>query len=287
MKKQQLQYILLLNFAMLCLCTSGSLGRYISLPPPLTIWYRAFIAFLCLGIFCYWKGYSFRFDYRKYGAVIIGSGVFMTINFVSYFYALQWSNVTIGMLALFTFPIMTTFLEPLFLKTPFQQIHVLLAVLVLLGIFFLAPSFNFQNSMTQGLLMGLVSALAWSIRNIMLKSKIEAFNSSILMFYQLGITMILLLPMLWIYQAEAVVPQLPYLLFLGLVTTAIGHTLFIQSFHHFSVSSASIMSSTQPIYGIIVAMLFLGEIPSGRSLIGGVLILLTVVIESRRSLKQL
>ena len=269
---------------MLCLCTSGSLGRFISLPPPLTIWYRALIAFIGLGLFCYWKGYSFHFDLRKYGGVIIGSGIFLTINFVCYFYALQWSNVAIGMLALFTFPIMTTFLEPIFLKTPFQRIHILLGGLVLIGIFFLAPSFDFQNSMTQGLLMGLVAALAWSIRNLLLKSEIEAFNSSILMFYQLGITMILLLPMLWIYQAEEVVPQLPYLLFLGLITTAIGHTLFIQSLNHFSVSTASIMASTQPIYGILVAMLFLDEIPSGRSLIGGALILLTVVIESRRSL---
>ena len=286
MKNQQLQHIMLLNFSMLCLCTSGSLGRYISLPPPLTIWYRAFLAFLFVGIFCYWKGYSFQFDVKKYGKVVFLSGLFMTINFVCYFYALQWSNVAIGMLALFTFPIMTTFLEPLFLKTPFQKIHILLGAMVLLGIYFLAPSFDFQNNMTQGLLIGLVSALAWAIRNLLLKSNIAAFNSSILMFYQLGTAMLLLLPMLWIYQEAAVIPQLPYLLFLGLVTTAIGHTLFINSFNHFSVSTASIMASTQPIYGIIVAMIFLGEIPSGRSLIGGALILLTVVIESMRYMKK-
>lgn len=271
---------------MMCLCTSGALGRYISLPPPLTIWYRAFFAFLFLGIFCKWKGYTFQFDIKKYGKVIFLSGLFMTINFVCYFYALQWSNVAIGMLALFTFPIMTTFLEPIFLKTPFQKIHILLGGMVLLGIYFLAPSFDFQNNMTQGLLIGLVSALAWAIRNLLLKSKIASFNSSMLMFYQLGIAMVLLLPMLWVYQGETISPQLPYLVFLGLVTTAIGHTLFINSFNHFSVSTASIMASTQPIYGIIVAMIFLGEIPSSRSLIGGAFILLTVVIESSRSLKQ-
>lgn len=286
MNNQQFKHLLLLNFAMLCLCTSGSLGRYISLPPPLTIWYRAFLAFLFLGIYCYWKGYSFRFDVKKYGKVIALSGVFMTINFVCYFYALQWSNVAIGMLALYTFPIMTTLLEPLFLKTPFQKIHLLLGGLVLLGIYFLAPSFDFDDGMTQGLLIGLVSALAWAIRNLLLKTEIDAFDSSLLMFYQLGVAMILLLPVLLIYQEEKVATQLPYLLFLGLITTAIGHTLFINSFKHFSVSTASIMASTQPIYGIIVAMLFLNEIPSGRSIIGGTLILLTVVIESLRYVKK-
>jgi len=266
--------ILLLNVSMLCLCTSGTLGKYISLPPPLTIWFRAFIAFCFLGIYCYWKGYTFRFDIKKYGLVIFLSGLFMTANFVCYFYSLQWSNVTIGMLSLFTFPIMTAFLEPIFLKVPFQKIHLLMGAMVLLGIYFLAPTLNIQDGITQGLLIGLVSALAWSIRNLILKTQMEIFNSSLLMFYQLGVAVVILLPVLFYYQEEAVIPQVPYLLFLGLVTTAIGHTLFINSFNHFSVSTASIMASTQPIYGIIVAI------------IGGGLILLTVIIESKRSLSK-
>lgn len=283
---QQNKRLFLLNFAVLCLCTSGVLGRFINLPPPLTIWFRALFAFLFLGMYCFWRGYSFRFDVKKYGKVILLSGLFMTINFVCYFYALQWSNVAIGMLALFTFPIMTTLLEPIFLKTPFQKVHLLLGTMVLLGIYFLAPSFDFNDDMTQGLLMGLVAALAWSIRNLLLKTQIDSFDSSLLMFYQLGIAMVILLPVLFIYQDERITPQLPYLVFLGLVTTAIGHTLFINSFKHFSVSTASIMASTQPIYGIIVAMIFLNEIPTGRSIIGGGLILLTVIIESLRYVKK-
>jgi len=101
----------------------------------------------------------------------------------------------------------------------------------------------------------------------------------------MNVTVIILLPVLFFYNNENVTPQIPYIIFLGLVTTAIGHTLFLNSFNHFSVSTASIMASVQPIYGIIVAMLFLNEIPSGRSLIGGALILLTVVIESSRTMK--
>ena len=271
---------------MLCLSTSGILGRYINLPPPLTIWYRAFFALIFVGLFCRWKGYDFRFDVKKHGLTILLSGIFMTGNFVAYFYALKWSNVAIGMLSLFTFPAMTTLLEPLFFKTKFQPSHLLLAGIILLGIYFLAPSFDLGNSMTQGLLMGLLAALFWSIRNLFLKSKITKFNSSLLMFYQLVIAAILLFPVLFIFQTEAVGTQLPYLLFLGLVTTAIGHTLFINSFTYFSVSTASIMAGTQPIYGIIIAMLLLGEIPHGRSLIGGTLIVLTVLIEASRSLRN-
>lgn len=286
MKNKQIQYILLLNFGMLCLSTSGVLGRIIQLPPPVIIWYRAFFALLFIGAFCWWKNYDFRFDLKEHGSTIFFSGLFMAGNFVCYFYALQWSNVAIGMLALFTFPVMTTLLEPIFFKSKFQLIHLILAGMVLLGIYFLAPSFDMDNSMTQGLFIGLVGAFFWTLRNLLLKKKMIAFNSSMLMFYQLLICAVVLLPVLFLFEAKEVSSQIPYLLFLGLVTTAIGHTLFLHSFNHFSVSTASIMSSIQPIFGIIVAIFVLGEFPSGRSMIGGALILLTVVVESQRSLKN-
>lgn len=270
---------------MLCLSTSGVLGRLIQLPPPLIIWFRAFFALLFIGAFCWWKKYDFRFDVKEHGLTIFLSGVFMAGNFVCYFYALKWSNVAIGMLALFTFPVMTTLLEPLFFKSKFQVEHLILAGMVLLGIYFLVPSFDMDNSLTQGLLIGLVSAFSWTLRNLLLKSKITSFNSSILMFYQLLVCALILLPVLFVFPTGNIPSQIPYLLFLGLVTTAIGHTLFLHSFNHFSVSTASIMASIQPIFGIIIGMLVLSEIPSGRSMIGGALILLTVVIEGRRSLK--
>lgn len=51
---------------------------------------------------------------------LILAGLFMGIHWVTYFYALQWSNVAIGMLSLFTYPVITAFLEPLFFKTHFK-----------------------------------------------------------------------------------------------------------------------------------------------------------------------
>ncbi len=287
MKNEQVKYLLIINLAMLCISTSGPLGRYISLPAALIVWYRAFFALLFLGGFCYWKGYRLSFDLPKYGMVIFATGVLMGTHWITYFYALKWSNVATAMLALFTYPIITTLLEPFFLKTKLQSVHVLLSVFILVGIYFLAPSFDFRNTETQGLLLGLVSALSYAIRNLILKKHIADFNGSVLLFYQVIITVVLLLPVFWFFENDwqAVQSQLPFLLFLGLVTTAIGHTLFLNSFKHFSISTASIISSMQPIFGIVLAILFLQEFPDWRSMVGGMIILSTVIVESQRSLK--
>ncbi|MFK7772961.1 MAG: DMT family transporter [Saprospiraceae bacterium] len=279
-KQTHFQNILLLNFAMLCISTSGALGRYIDLPPPLTIWWRALFALFFLGIFCLWKKLSFRFDIKKYGFTFFLSGFLMTAHWVTYFYALQWSNVAIGMLSLFTYPVMTALLEPLILKTKFQKHHLILGIIVLIGVSFLAPDLTFENKMTQGLFLGLISALAYSLRNIMLKTQVQNFNGSVLMFYQMMVMLILLFPVLFFYEEKITTDQLPFILFLGLVTTAIGHTLFLNSFRHFSVSTASILSGMQPIYGILIAVIFLSEIPAWRNWIGGFLIISTVILES-------
>jgi len=45
----------------------------------------------------------------------------------------------------------------------------------------------------------------------------------------------------------------------------------------------SIMSSVQPIYGILLGMLFLHETPDQSAVLGGALILTSVVVESMRT----
>jgi len=288
MEKNNVKNLLILNFAMICISTSGAIGRYITLPPPITIWYRALFALLFLGLFCYLKKFRFAFNIKDDGSIIFLSGALMAVHWITYFYALQWSNVAIGMLSLFTFPIMTTLLEPLFLNTKWQPFHLLMATLILIGVFLLAPDLNINNTMNKGLLIGLLSAFCYSIRNLILKKRIEKFNGSILMFYQMLITLILLIPVFFIFENDSKVlqDQFTFLIFLGLITTAIGHTLFLNSFKKFSVSTVSILSGMQPIFGIIIAVIFLKEIPAGRSLIGGALIILTVLLESRRSFKK-
>jgi len=285
-KNPHLYYLILLNLGMLFISTSGVLGRYIKLSPPLTIWYRSLFAILLLGTFCLLKKYSFKIDWKNNGKAILLSGLFMALHWVTYFFALQWSNVTIGMLSLFTYPIFTILLEPFFVKTKVQSIHIIFGLIILIGVYLLVPAFDIRNTETQGLIIGVFSAIVYALRNLILKSNSNMANGSIQMFYQMGVVLLILLPVLWIYPQEKIVSQIPYLLILGGVTTAIGHTLFLTSFFHFRISTVSILSSVQPIFGVILAVIFLHEIPNLKSLIGGLLILTTVVLESQRSKKE-
>ena len=274
--------LLLLNMGMLFSSSSGAFGRYIDLSPPLTIGYRAFIALVLLALYGLIQRHRFQFDLKQHGLIVFLSGILMALHWVLYFYALRWGSVAIGMLSLFTYPVFTSLLEPLFFNIKWQWRHLMMSLLIIIGIYFLALSLDIKNVSTQGLLMGLFSAFTYSLRNILLKKKIDTFKGSMLMFYQMVITFVLLIPAFIVYGKEDVTPQLPYIGALAILTT-IGHTLFINSFRYFNISTVSILSSIQPLLGIALGVIFLSEIPNEPSIIGGVLILLTVIIESRKS----
>ncbi len=271
-----------LNFAMMFISTSGTLARYIDTPVPITLAFRASLAAILIYLFCKWRRFDFNISKQDRLAIFVG-GVLMGLHWITYFYALKFSNVAIGMLSLFTYPVITSFLEPLILKAKFQKAHIVLGGLLLVGIYFLVPDFDIRNDYSKAVALGIISAICYALRNILTKSKVNKYNGSVLMFYQLIIIAIFLSPFFLVLDSRGIMDQLPANLMLALLATAIGHTWFLSSFKFFSITSASIISSTQPIYGIIIGMIFLHEYPTLNTLIGGLLILTSVIIESMRT----
>lgn len=274
-----------LLLATLFISTSGVLGKYIAMPSEVIVWFRSVIAMVILYVFCRFKKIDLTIQSKKHLFPFLMGGIFMGAHWITYFYALKLSNVAIGMLSLYTFPVMIAFLEPLFLKIKFNPIHIVLGLMVLLGLYILAPDFDIKNTQVQGVLFGLLSALCYSVRILILKQYVQQYNGVMLMFYQVVIITITLVPVLFFMDVSEFQEQLPYLLLLALLTTAIGHSLMVHSLQFFSASTASIISSIQPVFGILLAFIFLNEIPTWNTFIGGSLILATVIIESIRSRK--
>ncbi|WP_296380244.1 DMT family transporter [Winogradskyella sp.] len=282
-EKSHLNHLLWLTVATIFISTSGALGKFIDMPTPVIIWWRSILATLFLLVFCLYKGINLKINSNKDRWTFVIAAALIGAHWITYFYALKLSNVAIGMLSLFTFPVIIALLEPLFSKTKFDPIHIVLGILVLIGIYFLAPDFDLESSQLQGVLFGLLSALCYALRILILKGQVVQYNGTMLMFYQVAILSVILTPILYFKSTSNITTQYPYVILLALFTTAIGHTLFVNSLKYFKASTASIIGSTQPVFGIIIAYFFLNEIPTIHTFAGGALILTTVVIESIRS----
>ncbi|MFT6865195.1 MAG: drug/metabolite transporter (DMT)-like permease [Cyclobacteriaceae bacterium] len=279
-------HFLQLGLAILIMSSSGTLGRYIDLPVPVIIWIRCVIGSVALYLVIRFGGFGIRISRGKSFWMLFISSIFLGIHWITYFYALKLSSVAVGMLSLFTYPVITALLEPIMLKVKFQKSTVFIGMIAFFGVMLLAPELNFENDYTLGIAMGIFSALTYSIRNILLKKQISDQSGVTLMFYQLLIITLILWPVLFLFNFDvdqSIVENWQPLLILGLFTTAAGHTLFVLSFRHFTISTVSIISALTPLLGTIIGFFVLSEVPAGRTYIGGCLILLTVIAESIRT----
>jgi len=285
METNYLKNLSSLILATLFISTSGVLGKYIAMPSEVIIWFRSAFAMIFLYGFCKSRKINLRVIDLKTHVPFIISSLFTAGHWVTYFYALKLSNVAIGMLSLFTFPVITALLEPIFIKSKLNPVHLVLGLMALIGLYILAPEFTMESSDVRGILFGLFSALCYSIRILILKQHVTLYNGSMIMFYQTFVITVILFPVLFFMDTSGFQSQFPYLLLLALLTTAIGHSLMVHSLKFFSASTATIISSIQPVFGIIIAFIVVDEVPSRNTIWGGLLIISTVFIETIRSKK--
>ena len=120
---------------------------------------RSIFTVLIISAIFFWHKNSLKLLILKDYGIVILLGVLLALHWVTYFHAMQVSSVAVGVIALYTFPVMTVFLEPLFHgKRPHIK-DVLSALTVLFGIYLLVPEFSLNNETTQGILWGVLSAL--------------------------------------------------------------------------------------------------------------------------------
>lgn len=269
-----------LNLGLIFISTSGVLGRYITIDSTITTWWRCAIAGVVVFLFCKISKISISFDIKEDRNLTFLAGVLMAVHWVTYFYALDYSNVAIGVLTLYTFPAFTAILEPLMTDDKYEFSNILLAIISLAGVAIINPDFDFKSDYTLAIILGLISALTYAVRNILMRKPAKKHHGSMLMLYQIIVVGVLISPAWFILDSTGWQEQWIGLALLALVTTALGHSLFVMSLKTLSATTASLLSCIIPVYALLWAYLFLGEVPSLRTLIGGLVILATVAMKS-------
>jgi uncharacterized membrane protein len=146
---------------------------------------------------------------------------------------------------------------------------------VLVGVYVLVPSFSLQSSAFLAVLWGLASAATFALLSVFNRKLGKTHESTVISFYQFIAAAMVLSPVLvWDHPSRlAGTRTVLLLLFLGVACTALAHTMFISGLRHISTMLASLFTSLEPVWGIVFAVIFLGEIPVFRSLLGGLLII--------------
>lgn len=266
--------VLLFGFA-------GLFGRWLDLSPVAIVLGRSAIAACALAV-VRWQGGRDRlpFDLR-----LVANGAVLALHWIAFFAAIQAAGVAIGLLGFASFPLFVLILERAMLGRRWSAAEAVTALCVTAGIALLVPEPSFANRTVQGLAWGLVSGFTFALLAV-LNRRYSAVRGAVdIAFWQNFFAALVLLPFAAADSGalgSVGAREIALLLVLGLLCTALAHTLFIAALSRLSAHTVSTVAALEPVYGIALAALLLGEIPAARELMGGVLIVGAALAATRR-----
>ena len=257
-----------LHVAVLLFGFAGLFGKWIALPPAAIVFGRTTIAALALGmLLALRRSPRDRFEWR-----LAANGALLAVHWVAFFQAVQTASVAIGLLGYASFPLFVLPMEALLLRRRTRPSEWACAAIVALGLSLLVPQFDIDNRIVRGVLWGVLSGFTFALLALNNRTIARRRNAEEIAFWQNACAAACLLPALALAPALPSAREIALLAILGLFCTALAHTLFIRSLRTISTHAASVVATLEPVYGIALAALLLGEFPDGRTLAGAVLI---------------
>lgn len=248
---------------------AGLFGKWIDLAPTTIVLGRTVVAAAALGMVLALRGQSRgRFEWR------LGlNGAVLAVHWVAFFQAIQVAGVAVGLLGFATFPVFVLLLEWIFLRRRTHPGDWVLAAIAMFGLVLLVPEFQLSDKVTQGVLWGSLAGATFALLAVCNRALASRRLPAQIAFWQNACAAACLLPTAAFVPAVVTLRDLELILVLGVVCTALAHTLFIRSLRVLTAHTASVVATMEPVYGIALAAVLLGEIPDAATLVGGLLII--------------
>ncbi|WP_282144897.1 DMT family transporter [Thomasclavelia cocleata] len=265
--------IFLLHLAVMLFGLAGIISKFVSLPAVIVTFGRVFFSSIFLLIIILVKKEKILLANKQDYALMIIAGVIMAIHWFTFLQTIQMSTVAIGTITFSTFPIFVTFLEPIIYKERLRLKDIVLALIMFLGILITIPEFTLDNQVTLAIIIGLIGSLSYAVLCLMNRYFSNRYSGRIICLYEQGIAAITLFPALFIVKAVPNATDLLALIFLGIICTALAHSIYVSSLKKVKVQTAGIISGMETVYSIVFAYILLKETLGVRELVGGIVIL--------------
>ena len=268
-----------LHAAVLLFGVAGLFGKWLALSPELIVLGRTAIASVALAaLLRVLREPSGGFEWR-----LAAGGAVLALHWIAFFRAVQMSSVAVGLLGFASFPLFVLIVEAMFLRRRLHFADWVTVALVTSGLLLLVPEFRIENRVVQGLCWGLLSGIMFALLTVGNRALVSRRSATGVALWQNACAAACLLPG---FALDPVLPtprDVALLIVLGVVCTALAHTLFIRSMRVLSAHTASVIAALEPVYGIALAFALLGEAPGWRTLIGAALILGAALWASSRA----
>ncbi|QHJ70378.1 EamA family transporter [Planococcus halotolerans] len=199
-----------------------------------------------------------------------------------FFSSVQLTGIAIGtVVAIGSAPVLAGMIEWLFLKRRPDRIWTAATMMSIIGCILLFANKGAADVNVLGVAMALGAGLAFALYAIASKSVLESMEAVPAVALIFSIAAVFLIPSLFFFDISYILipADAGIILYLGCATTSLAYILFSRGLKKIPSSSAVTLSLAEPLTASILGVLVVGEVLSGLSwagvvlLLGGILVL--------------
>ena len=283
MQKNNLKHFIHLHFLVFIAGFTAVLGELISNSSVSIVWHRMLIASILTIFFILLKKKSLKINLKqllKFSFL----GLIIALHWITFFEGIEQSNISVTLAMFSTAAFFTSFLEPLFFKRKIIFYEIILGLLVVIGVFLI---FNAEFNFINGIILGILSAFFASLFSVLNGVMIQNDSAIKISFYEF-VSGVIFITIYLIFTDNINTLNIEnylslnylYIFILGSVCTAYAFIASVYLLKFITPYSVVLTYNLEPIYGILLALLFFGdnEKMSFQFYIGLFLILSSVLI---------
>ena len=283
MQKNNSIHFIHLHFLVFIAGFTAILGELIVNPSEIIVWHRMLIASILTAFFMLITKRSFKINLKlllKYSVL----GLIIALHWITFFEAIEQSNISLTLAMFSTAAFFTSILEPLLFKRKVIIYEVVLGFVVIAGVSII---FNAEFKYLYGIILGIFSALFASLFSVLNGIMIKNDNAIKISFYEFISGVIFITIYIFfssdlsdLYIDDFLSLNYLYIFLLGTICTAYAFIASVYLLKFISPYSVVLTYNLEPIYGIILALMFFGnaEKMSFSFYLGLFLILASVII---------
>ncbi|HEY6144001.1 MAG TPA: DMT family transporter [Flavobacterium sp.] len=258
------------------------LGALITISSDALVWYRMLFAGLYLLLFIVFKKKSFTVPPKELFKLLF-VGLLIALHWIFFFEAIHISNVSITLAVFSLGAFLASLLEPLFYGRKVLWYEVFFGLLIIAG---LGIILKVEINYFEGMMYALVSIILGVLFTLMNGKLIEKHESSVITFYEF-LAGVIFISIYFLFENKFTADffiltanDWILLFILSSICTAYAFTASVKVMQKLSPYTVMLTTSLEPVYGIVLAYLILGEKEkmSFEFYLGALLIVITVVL---------
>lgn len=251
-----------LHLSILLAGFTGLFGKLVTLNEGLLVCYRMLFAALILFLILRVRGKLTRVSLRETGK-IAGTGCLLALHWVFFFGSIKQANISIGVICFSLVSFFTAWLEPLIYRRRVSVKELLFSLISACGILLI---FQLDTRYRTGIVLGVISSALAALFTIVNKKVGTTHGTTTMLQYEMAggcLLLICLMPLyLHFFPVETIIPtpaDFFWLLVLAFICTIGLYLLQIEVLKTISAFTVNLSYNLEPVYSIMLAMLFFGE----------------------------